>query len=113
MTRRNAWISAFIGSAIFWAGMGFIAGKALAAEPTKRTVVPFIELNCKGINDVVLTQGGTLTAGGKIYKLSHGYLNQMVFSGGVMLEGVKDGDALYFDESTLRINGQSYPCRAE
>lgn len=113
MTRRKVWIIAFIGSAVFWAGIGFIAGKASAAEPTKRTVVPSIELNCKGITDVVLMQDGTLTAGGKIYKLSHGYMNKMVFSGGAVIEGVIEGDALYFDRSTLRIGGQNYSCRAE
>lgn len=113
MTRRQAWISTFVGSALFWAGLGLVGYKALAAEPTERTVIPFIEFNCKGISDVMLTQDGMLTAGGKIYKLSHGYLNQMVFSGGVILEGEIEGDALYFDRSTLRIGGQSYTCRAE
>ena len=113
MTRRKAWLIVIICSALFWTGFGLIIGNALAAEPTKKTFVPFIELNCKGINDVVLTQGGTLVAGGKIYRLSHGYLNKMVFTGGVVLEGVIDNDALYFDESTLWINGQNHPCRAE
>ncbi|MCR8526287.1 hypothetical protein WB334_25425, partial [Escherichia coli] len=74
---------------------------------------PSIELSCNGLHDVVLTTTGLLTVNGKIYRLSSGYLNKMVFTDNVILEGELDGDQLYFDRSHVTIDGRRYACRAE
>lgn len=112
MTKRQAWLYTIFGSALFYAGLALLGHYALAEEPTKERV-PVIELSCNGVSDVVLMDSGILTAGGKMYRLSHGYMNKLVFSNDVMLEGEINGDAIYFDRSTLRIGEQSYTCRAE
>lgn len=114
MTKRNAWLCTIFTSALFWAGLGFVGAKALADVPTGDVeFVPSIEFSCNGLHDVVLTTTGLLTVNGKIYRLSSGYLNKMVFTDNIILEGELDGDAIYFDRSTLRIGEQSYTCRAE
>lgn len=111
MTRRKAWLCTFIGSALFWGGVVFLA---TAEQPTEsRQIVPAFEFNCKGLKDVVLMEDGTLTANHKIYKLSHGYLNKMVFTNNVVIEGELEGDSLYFDKSVIEINGRRHSCQVE
>ncbi len=97
MTRCKAWWSVIIGSAIFWGGLLYVSDKVFAAD-NNVTIIPAFEFNCKGLTDVVLMENGTLTIDGKMYRLSHGYMNKMVFTDNVMIEGEVYGNAIYFDK---------------
>jgi hypothetical protein len=114
MTKRNTWLCTIFTSALFWAGLSFVGAKALADIPTGDVeLVPSIEFNCNGLHDVMLTNTGLLTVNGKIYRLSSGYLNKMVFTDNIILEGELDGEQLYFDHSHITVDGHRYTCRAE
>lgn len=110
MTKRKAWLCTIIGSLLFWAGTALVI-KAVAEKNI--TSASAFEFNCKGLTDVVLMENGTLTVNGKLYRLSHGYMNKLVFNDGVMIEGEVYGKAIYFDKSTITISGKSYSCRVE
>jgi len=111
MTKRKAWIVVFLGSALFWGGVGLVVGKAMAKPPKDAVRVPVFTLECKNIGDAVLMENGTLAVNGKVYKLSYGYMNKLIFNNGLMLEGEINGEAIYFDQSNITINGERYPCR--
>lgn len=86
---------------------------AHASLPAGVERVPLFELRCEGISDVVFTDDGVLTAGGKAYILLTGRGATLTFSDDVILTGIAEGESVFFDTSTLTIRDRSYSCTVE